>query len=165
MDYEYEHDDYAPRVLWGRVAFFLIALLLVFLFGRCTAGGADPDQLAQREREVMELTSENTDLRNQLQAVQATQNQGGQDTGDGGDTEEEPTEDTGTAEEDATESEGQDAVDAEGETYVVQEGDTLVTIARQFYGEGEKYTLIVEANNLEGTNISVGQELIIPPEE
>src|SRR3712207_2664992 len=97
MDYEYEHDDYAPRVLWGRVAFFLIALLLVFLLGRCTAGGADPDQLSQAEREVMELTSENTDLRNQLDAVQSTQSPG--DGGNGGD--EEPAED-------ATEDGGED---------------------------------------------------------
>lgn len=159
MDYEYEHDDYAPRVLWGRVIFFLIALLLVFFMGRCTGGGADPDQLAQAERQVMELTSENTDLRNQLDAVQSTQNQGQAP-------EEDPTEAPEDGGDDGDgQGGGQDPVDSEGQTYTVKEGDTLVSIAREFYGEADKYTLIAEANNLEGSTLTVGQELVIPPEE
>ena len=50
-------------------------------------------------------------------------------------------------------------------TYTVQEGDTLRSIARQFYGNSAKWTLIYEANYdaMSGPSmISVGQELLIP---
>lgn len=48
-------------------------------------------------------------------------------------------------------------------TYTVQPGDTLGKIAKEFYGDSSKYTLIVEANGLSNPNaIRVGQELTIP---
>ncbi len=35
MAYQYEHeDDYAPRPLWGRILFFVVALALAALLGR-----------------------------------------------------------------------------------------------------------------------------------
>lgn len=50
---------------------------------------------------------------------------------------------------------------AGGETYTVQPGDTLFTIAQRF---GTTISAIVAANNLANPNqLSVGQELIIPP--
>lgn len=50
---------------------------------------------------------------------------------------------------------------AGGETYTVQPGDTLFTIAQRF---GTTISAITAANNLSNPNqLSVGQELIIPP--
>ena len=165
MDYEYDHDDYGPRVLWGRLIFFAVALLLVFLMGRCVgvragSGGQD-EELANR---VMELSSDKAQLQQELAAALATQNQNNNNNnqnGDGGggdgDGEAEPTEASTDGE--------TDPLPSDGETYTVQSGDTLVTIARNFYGDAQKYQLIVDANNLDSTTLTVGQELIIPPEE
>ncbi|GAB4531793.1 MAG: hypothetical protein Kow0063_11490 [Anaerolineae bacterium] len=50
-----------------------------------------------------------------------------------------------------------------GQTYVVKPGDTLGAIARQFYGNAARYTLIAEANNItDPRRIWVGQVLTIP---
>jgi hypothetical protein len=49
-------------------------------------------------------------------------------------------------------------------TYVVQSGDSLARIARQVYGDPQKYPLIQQANNLRDPGrIWVGQVLVIPP--
>lgn len=49
-------------------------------------------------------------------------------------------------------------------TYVVQSGDSLARIARQLYGDPQKYPLIQQANNLRDPGrIWVGQVLVIPP--
>ncbi len=49
-------------------------------------------------------------------------------------------------------------------TYTVQRGDTLGTIAQRAYGDGFKYPLIQQANNLsDPSQIWVGQVLVIPP--
>ncbi|MEZ4660219.1 MAG: LysM peptidoglycan-binding domain-containing protein [Caldilineaceae bacterium] len=48
-------------------------------------------------------------------------------------------------------------------SYVVQAGDTLYAIAVRVYGDGEKFPLIQQANNLANPNlIEVGQTLLIP---
>ncbi len=50
-------------------------------------------------------------------------------------------------------------------TYTVQSGDTLWSIAKKYYGDGSKYTEIVNANsdNIKNPNlIYVGQKLVIP---
>ncbi len=50
-------------------------------------------------------------------------------------------------------------------TYTVQPGDTLWKIARQFYGEGNQYLKIFEANKgllKDPDHIFPGQELVIP---
>lgn len=47
--------------------------------------------------------------------------------------------------------------------YVVKSGDTLMSIARKFYDDASKYTLIQEANGLDDPDhIEKGQELVIP---
>lgn len=46
--------------------------------------------------------------------------------------------------------------------YIVKEGDTLFTIAAKYYGEGGKYSEIMDANELTSESIEVGQELTIP---
>ncbi len=168
VDYEYEHeDDYGPRVLWGRIAFYVVGLLLAFLAGRCVFGGGEGDsaELTAARRQVQALASDKAVLEQRLAASQQAANegedgggQGGQgDGGDGGG-------DGGGATEGQTEPEGQDPVDSEGQTYTVQSGDTLIDIAEEFYGEASKWTLIRDANNLDAP-LQVGQEIVIPPEE
>jgi nucleoid-associated protein YgaU len=51
------------------------------------------------------------------------------------------------------------------DTYTVQSGDTLWKIAKQFYGEGNQYMKIFEANKgllKDPDHIFPGQELVIP---
>jgi nucleoid-associated protein YgaU len=48
-------------------------------------------------------------------------------------------------------------------TYVVKSGDTLSKIAKEFYGDANKYMDIANANNISNPDkIDVGQELKIP---
>ncbi len=48
-------------------------------------------------------------------------------------------------------------------TYVVKSGDTLSKIAKEFYGDANKYMDIANANNISNPDkINVGQELNIP---
>ena len=50
-------------------------------------------------------------------------------------------------------------------TYTVQSGDTLTKIAKTVYGDGARWTEILEANRDQIPNpdiIQVGQELVIP---
>lgn len=158
MDHDYElEEDYAPRILWGRLAFFLLAIVLAFSVGRCTkSSGVDEDTFAAEQQRVLELQSENTVLQQQVDAAAdqgANQgNNGGNDQEPAGGQTEAPS---------ATE----EPVSGEGQTYTVQPNDTLTTIAQKFYGEQSKYDLIVDANNLsDDTPLRVGQELIIPEE-
>jgi nucleoid-associated protein YgaU len=57
------------------------------------------------------------------------------------------------------------AASGESNTYVVKAGDALWNIARQFYGSGNKWTAIYEANKAtlkDPNHIYVGQSLLIP---
>ena len=157
MDHEYElEEDYAPRILWGRIAFFALALILAFVAGRaCAPSGADPADYAARGQQIQDLTEQNELLQAQLsaKATEAPNSGGGggnkNNNNQGG--EEDPTE---------------DAVSGEGETYTVESGDTLFGIAEKVYGDARKADLITDANNLSSdTPLRVGQELIIPPDE
>jgi hypothetical protein len=48
--------------------------------------------------------------------------------------------------------------------YRLQAGDTLGTVARHFYGDGRKYSLLKKANNiLKANELEEGLALIIPP--
>ena len=156
MDHDYElEEDYAPRVLWGRIAFFVLALLLAFLVGRCTkSSGADPDDFAAQRQTIADLTEQNQLLQAQLSA------RASEPADDGGGGKKKNNNQDGDAE--ATE----DAVSGEGETYTVEDGDTLFGIAEKVYGDARKADLITDANNLSSdTPLRVGQELIIPPDE
>ena len=47
--------------------------------------------------------------------------------------------------------------------YVVQKGDTLWAIAKRYYGNGNQYPKIVQANNIKNPDlIYPGQKLLIP---
>lgn len=48
-------------------------------------------------------------------------------------------------------------------TYIVKKGDTLYKIAKEMYGDGNKYSIIALANNIKNANIiNIGQVLKIP---
>lgn len=53
----------------------------------------------------------------------------------------------------------------ESRTYIVQSGDTLSKIAKEYYGDANKYMDIYNANTdklSDPDKIQVGQELVIP---
>lgn len=55
-------------------------------------------------------------------------------------------------------------VGEEGVYYTVKSGDMLMVLAKKYYGDESKYTLIMEANKITDPNkITVGQKLFIPP--
>lgn len=166
MDYEYEHsDEYAPRILWGRIAFFGIALLLVFVAGYCVApSGADPAEVDRLNTQVTALESDNETLQQQVDAAQDSSG-GGEGGGGGGGGDGGGGDGDGEAEPEETEEPAdQEPVEDGDQTYVVEENDTLAGIALEFYGDATKYTLIADANNLEGELLEEGQELVIPPD-
>lgn len=139
----YEDDvDYGGRILWGRVAVFAGALLLMFLLGRCSApGGVPASDFEEAQARISQLAEENEELRQQLAAAAAG---------------------------DSAEPVAGEAASAESawRTYIVRSGDTLISIAQEVYGDGSKFDLIAEANGIDQNNkLRVGQELRIPPAE
>ena len=51
----------------------------------------------------------------------------------------------------------------QGKEYVIQEGDDLWKIAEMFYGDGNMWTLIAQANNLASPDsVRVGLKISIP---
>ncbi|HVM14525.1 MAG TPA: LysM domain-containing protein [Egibacteraceae bacterium] len=153
-DYDYEPGG---RVLWGRVAFFGVALLLAFLLGRgCAAGVPQAEYEASQDR-LEEVAQEKRQLEQELQALtNGARVPEGEDEADGADAEDgeeaAPTSDT-TATEDGV------------RIYTVQPRDNLRSIAERFYGDGDKHDLISEANGIDSDNVlQVGQELEIPPD-
>jgi nucleoid-associated protein YgaU len=171
MEYEYDGmEEYGGRVLWGRIAFFAAALLLMFFLGRCTTNAGVPEaDVAKLRDQVAQLSEQNTRLNDQLAAAQANATN---PLVDSNETESGEEEDHQLASRDDSDAESRDtsqrsrrAVEAPAgsTTYTVRDGDTLNSIARKFYGDERKYTLIAKANNLtRGKVIVVGQKLIIP---
>jgi nucleoid-associated protein YgaU len=163
MDHDYELDDeYPPRILWARLAFFAVALLLAFVAGRaCAPNGVPQSEFKAVQDEVFELASEKALLEQRLSTAGGGKNNnkgGGKNSGgknSGGN--------DNTDEEEASEPATDDEASGGQQTYEVQSGDTLTTIAEKFYGDATEFTLIVDANNLDdATGLRVGQELIIP---
>ena len=63
----------------------------------------------------------------------------------------------------AADSGNADTAAADGEPYTVEAGDNLYGLAEEFYGDGQQWRLIAEANNLPaGAVLNPGQEIIIP---
>ncbi len=157
MDYDdYEAEGhYEGRILWGRMAVYGVAFVLVFVLGSCWGGrgAVDDDRIAELEGTVTALREENDRLQDQIDALSAG-------------TREEP---ATTADEpaDGEPDNGAEAAtndNAGARTYIVQSGDTLTMIAREFYGDTSEWEIIAEANNLtRDTPLTVGQELVIPP--
>lgn len=138
----YDDAEYGGRVLWGRVGVLSGALVLAFVTGRCSApDGVPARELEAANAQITELAEQNQRLQDQVAAMSA------------GQPAEQPASDDDTGE-------------AGWRTYVVQNGDTLISIAQTVYGDGSKFGLIAEANDINQDNkLRVGDELRIPPEE
>jgi nucleoid-associated protein YgaU len=170
MEYEYDGmEEYGGRVLWGRIAFFAAALLLMFFLGRCTTNAGVPEaDVVKLRDQVAQLSEQNTRLNDQLAAAQANATNPLVDASEAESGEEDrqlASRDDSNADSRDTSQRSRRAVEAPAgsTTYTVQDGDTLNSIAKKFYGDERKYTLIAKANNLtRGKVIVVGQKLIIP---
>lgn len=66
--------------------------------------------------------------------------------------------------EDLIEEEEEEEEEEEYQEYTVESGDSLYRISNKFYGDPEKYNLIMNYNNLSSSNLTVGQVLKIPNE-
>lgn len=175
MDYEYDEEPLEGRVLWGRIAVYGMAFVLVFLLGSCfgARGAPSDDEVQELSERVRDLASENAVLEQQLDAT----------SGGAGAEQPAPTEtgagDTGSGEQpadaaEATEPAGGEGADqdqteaASGETqvYRVESGDNLYGIAERVYGDGSQWRIIADENGLDASNpLTVGQELRIPPRD
>jgi nucleoid-associated protein YgaU len=178
MSYQYTQEEGdAGRVLWGRVAFLGGALLVAFLLGRLTGSdGVPAAQVQERDQRIEQLADEADGLRRQVEALQAgapadtdeAPGQAGADTAIAdarGDAPDRPDAKASQApapkqgQEQQDQDQGQPAAD----TYQVQSDDTLYTIAERVYGDGNQWTRIAQANNLDGNQpLNVGQDLQIP---
>lgn len=173
MEYEYDGvEEYGGRILWGRIAFFTVALLLVFFLGRCTeSGGVPMSQVQQLEEQVADLSEQNTRLNDQLAAAQAnassslagSRQEASEDESESTDERESSTEaetESGTSSRERSSTAGLGS-----RTYVVQKGDYLYGIAERFYGDRSQADLIAAANGItDESPLRVGQRLIIPSE-
>jgi nucleoid-associated protein YgaU len=152
LDYDEEPDRGTPgRILWGRVVVLGLALLLAFLLGRATRGGGGVS-----EADFEEVRAERNELRADVEDLEARLQQAQQD----------PTPPPASAspgtDEGATDPENETEG---GTTYIVESGDTLQSIAIEVYGDASLDDFLAEANNItDPESLSVGQELIIPPE-
>lgn len=156
----YDNEDYGGRVLWGRVAFFGITLLLAFFLGRCTSDGVPPEQLVAAENRNEELSRQIEELESELDSLQSENPDGAEDGENGNATNGEA---SGNGGSETSEANGS-AADTE-RTHVVERGETLSELADRYYGDGDKHTLITEANDIDEDNpLQVGQELVIPPD-
>lgn len=160
----YENEDYGGRVLWGRVAFFGITLLLAFFLGRCTSDGVPPEELVAAENRNEELSNQIDELESELESAQSESEDGTNEGGaNEGETDDAGGDASGTGD---SESSNPDSSGADTErTHVVERGETLSELADRYYGDGDKHTLITEANGIDEDNpLQVGQELVIPPD-
>lgn len=173
FEYDYEDEPAQDRILWGRIAILGFALALVFVLGRCTAGGGDsPEELADLEAQVDALVEENSNLRAQVDAYEAggvtdaepaADDTSGDDSGGGSEQPDEDAADADTGSDTGSDG-GSDSSDVQ--THEVAQGESLYAIAERYYGSGEKFTLIAEANGLSADDaIQPGLVLQIPPDE
>lgn len=156
-DLSYDFDA-GGRILWGRVAFFGVALLLAFLLGRGCASGVSQAEFEEQQQLAAQLAEEKRELEQQLEALSGQQAENQEDTAEG---------DAASEDGDTAEGDTADADTAADGTriYTVQPDDNLRSIAQRFYGDGNKHTLISEANGIDSDNVlQVGQELEIPPD-
>lgn len=156
MDYDYEYEEpYEARILWGRIAAYGAAFVLVFLLGTAFGGrgGVPESQVTELRDQVSELAAENEQLEERISAMTAE------------DQDRPRVEPTATPT--PTETAAADDGDTQGQrTYVVQPGDNLYGIAIEMYGDGSKFRRIAEANGIDSDDtLVVGQELVIPPDD
>ena len=152
MDYEY--DDYEPyepegRVLWGRLGVYAGSLVLAFVLGACIfGGGVSQSEYEQSQALVQELSSQNTTLEQEIALLERE----GRPTVD---------EDENGNGEDGEDGPADDADDVQ--IHEVADGDSLSSIAQQYYDDSTLWEPIAEENDLETGNLTIGEELVIPP--
>lgn len=171
---------FGGRVLWGRVIFLGTSLFLVFLFGLLigTSGGdgisqetfrKEQEKVKSKDDEIsglqtkLKLANEKLALDTaQLAAAPVDAQAGDQQPADQAEAAAEQTEQPAQT----TKTSGQTkqaASSSSGQTYTTQKGDTLWGIAKKFYGNGSRWTVIAEANGLsKDSPISSGMKLKIP---
>lgn len=155
------------RVLWGRLAVAGVALLVSFWLGRASVErGVSQATFDAAQQRVAQLEQENRDIAERQVATAA----GGIDTPPAEPTAADPgVAPSPAASTEATPSEaapsepGPAATAPAGTSYTVQENDTLQTIAERVYGDGALFPLIAEANEVDSTNLRIGDTLVIPP--
>lgn len=140
------------RILWGRVIFFGTTLALVFLLGllvgMSSGDGIAPETHEKAVKAKTEAEQEVTQLQAELKLASEKINQLNAQT------------QAGSSEESSGESTGPDTE----QTYETKKGDTLWGIAAKFYGDGNKWIVIAEANGLtKDSPITSGMKLKIPP--
>ena len=156
-------------MLWGRLAVAGVALLGCFLLGRASVErGVSQATFATAQQRITQLEQENRDIAERQVATAA----GGIDTSPA------PSEPAPAAPEaaaspapaqaaepsEAAPSEPAPAASAPaGISYTVREDDTLQIIAERVYGDGALFPLIAEANDVDSTNLVIGDTLVIPP--
>lgn len=159
------------RVLWGRVAFYGVTLLLAFLLGRFTAPSDDAETVADLESDKADLEARIEQLEAEIEALEAG---GVNDDGAAApeaeavsdDDADDVADEGGASDDDAgtpTDEEASPSPD-EGTVHVVRDGEHLFGIAEAHYGDGERWRDIAEANGLSSEDVLIeGTELIIPP--
>jgi hypothetical protein len=133
------------RILWGRVAALLLALVLAFFLGRTTGSvGASPERIDDLEAQLAQSQENVDELEAQLAEPEAPET---------------PTESPSEQPRDREPT-------ARARSYVVRPGDTLRDLAVRFYGDVDLARLIAEANAITDTSqLRIGEELEIPPRE
>jgi|GEM_PF-3015880 len=156
--YEWETEDEGdrPGILWFRIVALIVGLLLVFFFGRVTAGGGDEVD----ESELQSLRQENAQLEDEVGRLQT-------DLDDAQAVPEpEPTDD-GAADDTGGEDTGEDdSQETATESYTVQSGDSFQLIAENEYSDVGLADCIAEANGLTiESTIVPGDVLELPAAE
>lgn len=143
-EWDYHEDDHAPapRVLWGRVAALVFVLILAFLLGRASAGGADEGELKRLRTQVAEQQDQIEDLEDQLAIDELAAPV------------ESPAAEAQEAETGETES---------GETYVVKKGDNLALLAERFYDDVTLDECLAAVNGISDPQaLRAGQKIVVP---
>lgn len=126
-------------LLLGALAALLAALVLGWWLGTST-----------EQENVADLNAEVEQLRLQLSQARTSETA-------------EPPADTGPPAGATGQPPGQSESVAPSLTYTVQPGDTLSRIAAGAYGDGEAFSVIVEANpGLDPNNLAIGQQIKLP---
>jgi len=180
-------DDAQPvRILWGRVAALAGVVAAAFVLGLLLGGGGDAeDELAELRGELAEARDERDEALEQLEALAADDPGPGDDEADeddeaedgedaedaenGGEAEtDEADEDPELEEEDQVAGDPEPATDTEpdpdaGLVHTVEPGESLYGLAERFYGDGDQFRRIAEANGLDPAEpLPVGSDLVIP---
>ena len=156
----YEYDDYEPyepyegRVLWGRIAVYVGSLVFAFVLGGCIfGGGVSQSEHEQALANIQQLSEEIAVLEQENEALEQLDRPS---VDDADDDDVDP-----DADPDADPDDPEASQDVQ--VHEVVEGDSLSSIADQYYGDSSLWEPIADENGLESGNLTIGDELMIPP--